>query len=259
MTCLWSLVPVGASRTVTLVVAVPSRHVVGSIITNTATTRSDSFDNNPATATATATGPVTASADVSAVKSVLSGSPVAGGQVRWQILVGNAGPSDAAAVVLDDTPPAGVTFTASSTGTGTCTLPGGALHCDLGTLPAGGSVTVTIDGTLAPDFRRHRHQHRDRRVGHPGSQPGQQHRQFQLIDHHQRQPVHRKDRIGRLVHRRAGRRVDHHGRQHRPVHRPGRRSSPTPCPPASPASPPRWSAAGRRPARSPATPTAPAP
>jgi len=152
VTCGWPLVPVGSSRTIMLVVAVPSSALVGSIVTNTATVRSDSFDNNPATATATATGPVTASADITAVKSVLSGSPVAGGQVRWQIQVGNAGPSDAAAVVLDDTPPAGVTLIASSTGTGTCTLPGGALHCALGILPVGGSVTVTVDGTLAADF-----------------------------------------------------------------------------------------------------------
>ena len=152
VTCGWPLVPVGTKRTVALVVAVPPAAVVGSVITNTATVRSDSFDNNPATATATAAGPVTASADISAVKTVLSGSPVAGGQVRWQVLIANAGPSDAGAVVLDDTPPAGVTFTATSTGTGTCTLPAGVLHCTLGTVPVGGSVTVTVDGTLAPDF-----------------------------------------------------------------------------------------------------------
>ena len=152
VSCGWPLVPVGGSRTVTVLVTVPSGAVAGSIISNTATVRSDSFDNDPGTATATVSAPVTTAADLSAVKAVLSGSPVAGGQVRWQVVVGNAGPSDAAAVVLDDAPPAGVTFTASSTGTGTCTIGGAGLHCELGTLPAGGSVTVTVDGALAPDF-----------------------------------------------------------------------------------------------------------
>jgi len=150
--CSWPLVPVGTSRTVTLIVALPSSATPPATITNAASVRSDSFDNNPATASATVTGPVTTSADISAVKSVVSGSPVAGGQVRWQVLVGNTGPSDAAAVVLDDTPPVGVTFTATSTGTGTCAITGGALHCDLGTLPAGGSVAVTVDGTLSAGF-----------------------------------------------------------------------------------------------------------
>ena len=101
VTCSWPLVPPGpagdpaATRTVTIVVAVPSGAAVGSIVTNTASIRSDSFDNNPVTASSTASAPVTAAADLSATKTVLSGSPVAGGQVRWQVVVSNAGPSDA--------------------------------------------------------------------------------------------------------------------------------------------------------------------
>ena len=122
---------------------------------------------------------MTAAADLSAVKTVLSGSPVAGGQVRWQIVVGNAGPSDAAAVVLDDTPPAGVTFTASSTGTGACTVPGGALHCDLGTLPPAAAVTVTSTAPWPPDFAGGTLTNTATAgSGHPGPQRGQQHRQL---------------------------------------------------------------------------------
>ena len=57
VTCTWPLVPPAPAGPSPLVIAVAARpRAVGSIITNTASTRSDSFDNNPATASATATG-----------------------------------------------------------------------------------------------------------------------------------------------------------------------------------------------------------
>ena len=121
-------------------------------LTNTATASSNSFDNDPAGATSTVSDPVTSSADLSAVKSVLSGNPVAGGQVKWQIVVHNAGPSQASLVTLDDQAPTGVTFTASTQGAGTCTLAPAVLHCDLGTIASGADVVVTVTGTLAADF-----------------------------------------------------------------------------------------------------------
>ena len=56
---------------------------------------------------------MTASADISVAKTLLSGNPVAGGSATWQIVVRDSGPSDAADVVIDDTAPTGVSFTGS--------------------------------------------------------------------------------------------------------------------------------------------------
>ncbi|MTD14814.1 DUF11 domain-containing protein [Nakamurella sp. YIM 132087] len=152
LTCRWPSMAVGATRAVTLVLAVPSDTAPGTAISNTASAASDSFDNSPATATATADTTVTTSADLSVRKTVLSGNPVAGGSVQWQIVVRNLGPSAATAVTVDDTPATGVTFTSAATGTGTCSVTGGPLHCELGTLPSGSTVALTVTGTLSADY-----------------------------------------------------------------------------------------------------------
>ena len=149
--CSWPSVVAGDQRTVTLSVAVPASATVGSVVTNTATVTSDNLNTTPETSTATASGPVTASADVSVVKTLLSGNPVAGGAVTWQLVVQNAGPSQAANVVLDDTAPTGVTFT-STTPSASCTISGNALHCGFGVLSANTSVTATVTGTLSADY-----------------------------------------------------------------------------------------------------------
>ena len=156
--CKWPLVTVGGIRTVALTLAIPSAAAASDPVdhatwlTNTATATSDSFDNHSPGATDTVSDPVTTSADLSATKSVLSGSPVAGGQVKWQILVHNSGPSQAALVTVDDQAPPGVTFTAASKAAGTCTQTPTAVHCDLGTLAAGADAVVTVTGNLAADF-----------------------------------------------------------------------------------------------------------
>ena len=149
--CSWPSVAAGDQRTVTLSVAVPASAAVGSVVTNTATITSDNLNTTPETSTATASGPVTASADVSVVKTLLSGNPVAGGTATWQMVVQNAGPSQAANVVLDDAAPTGVTFT-SATPSASCTITGNALHCGFGVLSANTSVTATVTGTLSADY-----------------------------------------------------------------------------------------------------------
>ena len=149
--CSWPSVPNGASRTVGLTVAVPPSAAVGDTVTNTATVTSQNLNTTPDASTATATAPVTASADVSVVKTLLSGNPVAGGAATWQLVVHNAGPSQAANVVLDDTAPAGVTFTAT-TPSASCAIASNALHCGFGVLAANTSVTATVTGTLAADY-----------------------------------------------------------------------------------------------------------
>jgi uncharacterized repeat protein (TIGR01451 family) len=63
--------------------------------------------------------------------------------LTYTIVVGNNGPDAATQVRLADPLPAGTAFVSVSTTQGTCT--GGALiSCNLGTLPTGSSVTITL-------------------------------------------------------------------------------------------------------------------
>jgi uncharacterized repeat protein (TIGR01451 family) len=66
------------------------------------------------------------------------------GQIGYTMLVRNAGPSTATGVTLADPLPAGTSFVSVKTTQGTCTFAGGLVQCNLGAIPAGGSVTVTL-------------------------------------------------------------------------------------------------------------------
>jgi uncharacterized repeat protein (TIGR01451 family) len=76
-----------------------------------------------------------------------SGSPatqvLGSGNITWTMVVTNNGPSTATGVEITDPMPAGNTFVSASSTQGTCT--GGAvLTCDIGTMAAGASVTITL-------------------------------------------------------------------------------------------------------------------
>jgi uncharacterized repeat protein (TIGR01451 family) len=65
------------------------------------------------------------------------------GDITWKMVVTNNGPSTATGVTAADPVPAGNTFVSVSTTQGTCT--GGAVvSCSLGTIAAGGTVTITL-------------------------------------------------------------------------------------------------------------------
>jgi uncharacterized repeat protein (TIGR01451 family) len=65
------------------------------------------------------------------------------GLLTYTIVVGNHGPDAATQVTLADPLPAGTTFVSVSTTQGTCT--GGSLvTCNLGTVPTGSTVTITL-------------------------------------------------------------------------------------------------------------------
>jgi uncharacterized repeat protein (TIGR01451 family) len=76
-----------------------------------------------------------------------SGSPatqdLGAGNITWTMTVTNNGPSTDTGVKVSDPMPAGNTYVSSSTTQGTCT--GGAiLTCDIGTMAAGATVTITL-------------------------------------------------------------------------------------------------------------------
>jgi uncharacterized repeat protein (TIGR01451 family) len=69
------------------------------------------------------------------------------GVLIYTVTVDNAGPSDAAGVVVTDTLPADVTFVST---TGCAEDPAGVPTCTLGTIVAGGSAAYTIEVTVDP-------------------------------------------------------------------------------------------------------------
>lgn len=68
----------------------------------------------------------------------------AGGDLTYTLTVRNEGPSAATSVVATDTLPAGATPGNPSAGQGSCTTSGQIIRCDLGSLAAGASTTITI-------------------------------------------------------------------------------------------------------------------
>ena len=76
--------------------------------------------------------------------------PVAAGtQVTYTVTVTNGGPSPATSVTLTDVLPAAPRFVSATASQGSCSRTGsgqtgGTLTCGLGTLPSGGTATVTI-------------------------------------------------------------------------------------------------------------------
>ena len=130
--------------TVTVVGTVGTDVAGGSNLVNTAQVFAVNPDPNPNNNTDTAGTLIDAQADLSVVKTVTPNPAVPGETVTYQIVVRNAGPSDAQGVTVNDTLPAELTGVSVTPSQGTCT--GG--NCSLGIVPAGDSATVTIVGTV---------------------------------------------------------------------------------------------------------------
>ncbi|SDT31847.1 conserved repeat domain-containing protein [Friedmanniella luteola] len=147
VTCSWGTLDVGGSVTVTLTLGVPVDQPTGQPVVNTATASASATDPTPATATVSSA--VGSRADLSVRKSLLSGPPTPGQEVRWQVSVQNDGPSVARDVRVRDAAPAGVAFTGAEAGQGSCPVAADAVECVLGDVAVGATVTVTVSGLLA--------------------------------------------------------------------------------------------------------------
>lgn len=86
----------------------------------------------------------TPSFDLQVEKSADRPDPPAGTVVTWTIVVRNNGPDAAPNVVLSDPVPAGTSFVSATPGQGSCSLAGGVVNCNLGTIGAGSQVVVAI-------------------------------------------------------------------------------------------------------------------
>ena len=86
-------------------------------------------------------------ADLSVIKSDNVDPVTEGQQVTYTVVVTNNGPDAAENVVLNDTLPAGASFVFATINQGTCAIGFPTLQCQLGTINAGGSVTLNITVT----------------------------------------------------------------------------------------------------------------
>jgi uncharacterized repeat protein (TIGR01451 family) len=105
------------------------------------------WSNNVATDVDT----LTPAADLAVTKTDGRDTAPPGAPMTYTIVVSNAGPSDATAVVGDTVPVgiSGATWTCAASGTATCAASGSGDIADTADLPAGTSATYTLAGTLA--------------------------------------------------------------------------------------------------------------
>src|SRR4029077_718288 len=123
-----------ATFTVTSLIAASATGLL--VNTATVTAPAGAVDGDTTNNTATSSVTLTPSADVQVAKSGPA-TAVAGTNVIYTITVANEGPSDATAVTVTDLLPTGLTFVSN---TGACAT---AFPCDLGTVPAGATRTIT--------------------------------------------------------------------------------------------------------------------
>lgn len=143
----------GASATVTVVGFVAPDVAPGTILFNEAFVSSSTADPDNDDVRDSVPTVVSASADLSVVKSDSPDPVTAGNKLTYTITASNAGPSTAQGVVLTDTLPAGTTFVSGVDGNGNtvCTLvQSDQVVCALGSLDPGQSKAVFLTVLVAP-------------------------------------------------------------------------------------------------------------
>ena len=142
--CSLGTIPANDSVVVTIVV----RPNAPGTITNTAEVTAAENDPDPSNNTDSEDTEVQGIADLSITKTDETDPVVVGQDFSYTLVVTNNGPSAATNVVLTDTLPDGVIFVSAVPSQGSCTYAAGVVTCNLGTIPNGGTVTVTI--TIQP-------------------------------------------------------------------------------------------------------------
>lgn len=120
-------------------------------ITNTASVVSSLPDpdtsNNTATEQTVVGLEAPERADLSIVKDDAPDPVVVGNTLTYTLNVSNGGPDTAIAVVVNDTLPDSLTGISATTTTGTCSVSGQTVTCDLGGMAPGAGETISIDAT----------------------------------------------------------------------------------------------------------------
>jgi uncharacterized repeat protein (TIGR01451 family) len=143
--CLLGNLQPGSTRTITDTFHIPSGYqgpgaIVASASVTASTTDPDLTNNN-----ASISADAGFSADMAAALAPPANFHV-GGNVQYVATITNNGPSDAANVMVNNAPPAGLTFVSNA---GDCTT---AFPCNLGALAAGASRLITITYSVPANF-----------------------------------------------------------------------------------------------------------
>ncbi|OUC07147.1 hypothetical protein RY27_16660, partial [Litorilinea aerophila] len=140
--CLLGTLAVNEVVTVTIVVDVDADLRAGYVFTNTASVLSEQLDPPVPIQASTATT-VAEVVDLKVTKQDFPDPATIGGTIRYQLLVENAGPSDAFDVVITDTLDSNTTFVQATLGFN-CTSSGSVVTCTIPSLPAGSSQLIEI-------------------------------------------------------------------------------------------------------------------
>ncbi|NCA72494.1 MAG: DUF11 domain-containing protein, partial [Sphingobacteriia bacterium] len=143
----------GEARTIVLRATVKST-VTAIAVTNTATVTTDTPDLDPTNNTSTEETPIERRADLKMEKRLLTApeNVVAGGQVQYELVYTNLGPSDASNVVVTDAVPAAIVNPEAAFCATTSYQPWTG-SANVGTVVAGGECRIFIRGTLAADYK----------------------------------------------------------------------------------------------------------
>jgi uncharacterized repeat protein (TIGR01451 family) len=146
--CNLGTIAAGGNATVVVTYTVPSS-TAGGTQTNSVTVASSTTDPDTNNNSASDTNTVNTSADISVTKDDGVTQVTAGDGVTYTytITANNAGPSDALAVTLNDTWPAGFTQGTVTPSQGTCSAAPN-FSCNVGTIAAGSNATVTVSYTV---------------------------------------------------------------------------------------------------------------
>jgi uncharacterized repeat protein (TIGR01451 family) len=143
VTCTWTgATPMGATRTLTLVVRINQGVAAGTSIANTASTSSATNDPNLTNNTASATVTSSISADILLTKTVDNRQPRGGRIVTFTVTARNAGPSDATGVQVMDQMPFGLQFVSATPSQGTFDPASGLWN--IGALVNGANATLLV-------------------------------------------------------------------------------------------------------------------
>src|SRR5581483_3324717 len=141
----------GNSAQFTITVQAAATLANGTVVSNTATARTDSADTNPNNDTASASTTINAQADV-AINKTAPASVTAGTNLTYTITVNNNGPSNAASVAWTDALPAGTTFVSLNQTSGPAFNCSGTttISCSVATLANGASATFSLVVAVSP-------------------------------------------------------------------------------------------------------------
>jgi uncharacterized repeat protein (TIGR01451 family)/fimbrial isopeptide formation D2 family protein len=145
VTCLVGDLADGESAERQVTVTVP-RALADTTVVNSAKVKGDQADDEPANDEDSAETTVGPSADISIVKTGPN-RVNANGTMTWTLAINNAGPSTATGVKVADQLPAGVELVSATPTQGSCA---GAIECQLGTLPSGGSAQIQVVAHVPP-------------------------------------------------------------------------------------------------------------